>query len=169
MLRAFCDARTLSLSRYFQHPSLKGTNEPNDFFRGTNVGWLRTVVFNNVYGWHYSDIPSIGIWRSVRLKRERLVAIQHPFVSTKDAWKGVVDLCLSLESLAGQWNGRLLGTVQPENFRGESFCFQKEVQSDSQTKVLHLRFSVPKPRLWWPNDLGKAESLSNETGVHRRR
>ena len=33
------------------------------FFDGLNNGWRTTVVFNNVYGWHYSNIPSLGIWR----------------------------------------------------------------------------------------------------------
>ena len=27
-----------------------------------NNSWKQTVVFNNVYGWHYSNLPSLGIW-----------------------------------------------------------------------------------------------------------
>ncbi|MFN2442572.1 MAG: hypothetical protein ABR517_07800 [Thermoanaerobaculia bacterium] len=34
----------------------------------SNESWNRTVVFNNVYGWHYSKIPSLGIWRSVIIR-----------------------------------------------------------------------------------------------------
>ena len=33
-----------------------------------NESWKYTVVFNCVYGWHYAQIPSLGIWRSVKLE-----------------------------------------------------------------------------------------------------
>ena len=33
-----------------------------------NSDWRHTVVFNNVWGWHYSSIPALGIWRSVRIE-----------------------------------------------------------------------------------------------------
>ena len=35
-----------------------------------NESWKYTVVFNCVYGWHYAQIPSLGIWRSVQLKEQ---------------------------------------------------------------------------------------------------
>ena len=33
-----------------------------------NVGWLDTAVINNIYGWHYINLPTIGIWRPVSLQ-----------------------------------------------------------------------------------------------------
>ena len=40
-----------------------GATNPNN-----NGSWMRTVVFNNVYGWHYSNLPSMGLWRSVSIR-----------------------------------------------------------------------------------------------------
>ena len=33
--------------------------------RDANESWKNTVVVNCVYGWHYSRIPSLGIWDDV--------------------------------------------------------------------------------------------------------
>ena len=41
-----------------------------------NESWKYTVVFNCVYGWHYAQIPSLGIWRSVWLTEEADVEIK---------------------------------------------------------------------------------------------
>ena len=41
---------------------------PPWFAPTANTGWKKTVVFNNVYGWHYCHIPALGIWRNVRLE-----------------------------------------------------------------------------------------------------
>lgn len=48
-----------------------------------NESWKYTVVFNCVYGWHYAQIPSLGIWRSVQLKEQAAVEIESPFIATR--------------------------------------------------------------------------------------
>jgi beta-mannosidase len=119
-----------------------------------NLSWRQTVVFNNVYGWHYSNLPSLGIWRSVNIRSAPAVSLQHPFVATRDASKGMVDLVVRLEGPAMGWSGRLQGSIEPDNFKGASCCFEKDVRSDQAAPDLHLRFIVPNPQLWWPVDLG---------------
>ena len=120
-----------------------------------NTSWQKTVVFNNVYGWHYSQLPSLGIWRSVELRAEPHVAIRHPFVSTRTpAAAGVVDLVVDLASQAAVWKGTLRGTVTPENFKGAAHEFVVPISSRKPERRLHLRFTIPGPQLWWPVDHG---------------
>lgn len=129
--------------------------EPNSFFTGMNVGWLDTVVFNNVYGWHYIDLPALGIWRSVVLKESPVVEIADPFIATKDAHKGIVSLSTTLRSKLEKWSGRLVGTIEPSNFVGDAYSFSYEVSSNSGAKEILLEFAIPDPKLWWPVDLGE--------------
>ncbi len=117
--------------------------------------WHQTVVFNNSYGWHYSKFPPLGIWQSVDIHGEPAVAVQNPFVATRDAEAGVVDLVVNLAGPQNGWSGKLVGTIAPDNFTGKSCHFQSAVQSVTASKELHLQFTVPSPRLWWPVDMGK--------------
>ncbi len=117
--------------------------------------WTSDVVFNNVYGWHYSFIPSRGIWRPVRVEGAPAVRVQHPFLATRDAKAGVVDLAVDLEGPTTGFEGRLEVTIQPDNFEGKPLHFSRETRSDTTKLPLHLRFTVPNPQLWWPVDLGK--------------
>ena len=50
----------------------------------SNESWNRTVVFNNVYGWHYSKLPSLGIWRSVIIQNQAGVELDHAFIATRN-------------------------------------------------------------------------------------
>ena len=47
-----------------------------------NKSWEDTVVINNVYGWHYFNLPSLGIWKPVYIKEQPSVELLHPFVFT---------------------------------------------------------------------------------------
>jgi len=128
---------------------------PGDPKRWSNPDWRTTVVFNNVWGWHYASIPALGIWRPVRIEGEPAVRILHPFVATRDAAKGEVDLVVDLHGRTKNWAGRLSGTIEPDNFAGEAHRFIETVKSTQETKRARFRLRVPSPRLWWPNDLGE--------------
>ena len=128
---------------------------PGDPKAWNNPDWKKTVVFNNVWGWHYSSIPALGIWRSVRLEGAPTVRIAHPFVTTRDAAKGAAALVADFQGPANGWAGRLSGTIEPDNFPGEVYRFVESVKSSEGLKRSHFRFNIPAPRLWWPNDLGE--------------
>jgi beta-mannosidase len=119
-----------------------------------NGDWRRTVVFNNVWGWHYSSIPALGIWRSVRIEDTPPVRVMNPFIATVDAQGGVMDLRVDLHGLRAGWAGKLVGTIEPDNFIGTPVSFTQPVSSSSVGKVVRLRFTIPSPKLWWPNDIG---------------
>jgi beta-mannosidase len=126
--------------------------DPQDW---NNRAWNSTVVFNNTWGWHYSSIAPLGIWRAVRLEGSPVVRVANPFVVTHDATAGDVSLLAEMQGTAGGWSGTLTATVEPDNFTGPSYHFTQEVKATSAIEKLHLRFKIPNPRLWWPNDLGE--------------
>ena len=132
--------------------------EYSDGSKFNNPSWLKTVVFNNVYGWHYSTLPSLGIWRSVRIYSQPIVNIENPFISTKDAKNGIMDLVIKLNGTEKAWKGKLTARISPENFSDQEadYYFEKEIkQTDGGVKNLHFQFKIPNPKLWWPVDLGK--------------
>ena len=116
--------------------------------------WQLVLKTNVVYGWHYVNLPSLGIWQPVRLRGRPAVEMGDPFVATRDARGGVVDLCLTLRGRAPGWSGKLQGTVAPANFGGSALHFTHAVPAGAAEQELHLRFQVPNPQLWWPVDLG---------------
>ena len=128
--------------------------EPNPFFTGMNIGWLDTANFNNSYGWHYINLPTTGIWRPVTLEVRPPIQIRHPFVATLDPQTGKILLTVELEGPDDGWQGILNGVIAPENFRGQSFHFEHEVNCAGGGTEVRLEMAIPDPHLWWPMDYG---------------
>ena len=136
-------------------PYLKGTVENSSaFFVGMNVGWRKTVVFNNVYGWHYSNIPSLGIWRPVKITNQAGVEIESVFIATEDT-NGQMNLEVVLKKVSSPLKGELHVKITPDNFTGESTSFVYDVNSSAQNDTLRFSFKIPNAKLWWPNGLGE--------------
>lgn len=116
-------------------------------------GWKYGTVVNCVYGWHYACIPSRGIWRSVHIDSTPKTVTEKPFfvpVSTD----GTVDLILRTSGKKS--NGKISVNIKPKNFKGKCFGFQKEfVRLSEENEVLHYRFKIENPKLWWPNGHGE--------------
>lgn len=125
------------------------------FNPASNDSWKRTVVFNNVYGWHYANLQSLGIWRSVTIESQPAVALVHPFMRTVDAARGIAELALQFLSSSAHFSGSLKATIAPENFEGSACSFSKRIESDGATHSCNLRFQIPDPRVWWPVDMGE--------------
>lgn len=127
------------------------------FFNGgnpfLNLGWLDTVTFNCTYGWHYANIPPVGIWRSVRLIEIPSVEIVHPFIYTKDI-SGRMGVEVELNStVSGEVF--LRGIVTPKNFRGEPQEFYATVDVKEGNNSFDFELNITDPQLWWPNGLGE--------------
>ncbi len=123
------------------------------FFGGANKSWRKTVVFNCVYGWHYSQIPSLGIWRPVEIINQAPVEFEDPFVTTRNV-DGLMGLQLELKNVSAKIEGKLDISIKPENFDGEAQFFQYVVNSSKKSEKLNLDFRINDPKLWWPNDMG---------------
>lgn len=116
--------------------------------------WNDTVVYTAAYGWHYADIPPLGIWKSVYLLKQDQVTINDPFISTVNT-DGLMDFYTELVNpYGGGINGTLIGTVSPKNFEGESYHFTYDVASAESEADVRLQFTVPNAQLWWPNGMG---------------
>jgi beta-mannosidase len=122
---------------------------------GNNQAWRSTVVFNNCWGWHYSNIPQLGIWRAVRLEEVPLVHVRAPFIATRSAADGLMDLQVSLHGPLEGWSGRLECAITGETFEGTNLHFSRDIESEAAIRSEHFQFAIPEPRLWWPNDLGE--------------
>lgn len=128
---------------------------PGDPALWDNPAWSTVVVFNCVYGWHYSSIPALGLWRSVRIEGAPKVRLNNPFVATRDAQQGTVDMVADLEGPATGWSGTVSGVIEPDNFTGDVYSFAQSVSSTNGTQRLHLLVTILNPHLWWPNDMGE--------------
>ena len=149
------DGENTLIVRLDPAPQRIGSGEPNDFFIGMNVGWLNTAVINNIYGWHYINLPTLGIWRPVSLRASPAVEIVDPFIAALDAHAGLLRLHLTLNGAAEGWRGRLIGSVEPENFDGEAHHFACDLESNARVTTELLEFSVPDAQPWWPVDYGE--------------
>lgn len=127
----------------------------NDTYRVINDGWRTTVVFNNVYGWHYSNIPSLGIWRPVTIQNRTPVEINSQFIATRNT-EGEMNLEVALQQISVPIQGELRVTISPENFEGNSHSFSHPVYASKNEDTLRFIFKIPNPKLWWPNGLGES-------------
>ncbi len=121
-----------------------------------NESWRDTVVLNSVYGWHYSNMPSLGIWQSVRLVRKAKAGLEEPFLFTRDAQEGRLGLMVPIRSAACA-EAELSFTIRPLNFEGPSHSFQERVSLKEGEQTLRYELTVPNPHLWWPNGLGEQD------------
>ena len=128
--------------------------DPSRSCDNVNDSWRNTVVINNVYGWHYSCLPSLGIWNHVRLEYPPQVALVNPFISTIDAQTGLMELAVEYASSMGNFEGKLSIQISPDNFTGNTYILNTLVSGNSSGKWLY-NFHIPNPKLWWPNLLGE--------------
>lgn len=120
--------------------------------------WHQTVVFNCNYGWHYVNLPAVGIWRPVRIRGAAEVEIGPPLVaatSAANAAEGLVDISLDLTGRSDRWSGTLRGTIEPDNFDGPAQTFELRVGESERRRELRIRAAIESPRLWWPLDMGE--------------
>lgn len=135
-------------------PYKERTTEINEYFNGMNVGWLNSVVFNNVYGWHYINLPALGIWRSVVIEEVPTVQLANPFIATIHAEEGCVRLQALLVNREQPIPGKLQVSIEPDNFSGDSYHFIHTLEA-TESKVPLFEFTIPNPQLWWPNGYGE--------------
>lgn len=119
----------------------------------SNKSWRDTVVINNVYGWHYFNMPSLGVWRPVKLVELPTVELERPFVFTRDLEKGEAGMLLEVFSYQAA-EATVDITIAPHNFQGQALTYRETVSLREGSQSLRYEFALPDPHLWWPNDLG---------------
>jgi len=132
----------------------QGVNELALYLYPAVALWQQTVVFDCSYGWHYVDMPPLGVWRDVTVNDVSTVEFDSPFIAAKDAQAGLMDLRVDWKA-DGAVQGTLKGVIAPKNFTGESYSFSYPVDgTDAEDAMTRLQFNIPNPRLWWPNGIG---------------
>ena len=136
------------------HKAPGGYHDPSRVSDFIDDSWRTTVVSNNVYGWHYSCLPSLGIWNSVRLDYVPSIELKNPFIATID--HKTADMRLSVEYLShiGSFEGTLEIAVRPDNFEGDAWRCAVPVSGGDNGRWL-FGFNIPEAQLWWPNLLGE--------------
>ncbi len=127
------------------------------FFSGgnpwLNLGWLDTATFNCTYGWHYADIPGLGIWNSVKIVRVPAVEFDSPFITTLTTDGDMLLACNVNAAKAGK--ATLSARFAPANFEGKAYGFTKELTLAEGANGDTLSFTIPDPQLWHLNGQGK--------------
>ena len=120
---------------------------PGDPKAWNNPDWRKTVVFNNVWGWHYSSIPAlghlaVGAARGGSQGRASTTLSWPPATRARASWTWW-PTCDG-PPRAGAANSS--GTIEPDNFAGETFRFAESVEIAGRgPEAVHLRFHVPRP------------------------
>ena len=133
---------------------------------GKNVTMLCSV------GWDW--VPpvrdrNIGIWLPVYLRTSGSVTIGNTRIVTElpnepDTSIAKLSLTLTLFNHGGANDaGKLIVKISPENFKGKSYQFTKNVAVGREaSNVIEMNagsikeLNISKPGIWWPNGYGKA-------------
>lgn len=121
-----------------------------------NEAWKHTVVANCVYGWHYSKIPSMGIWSDVQIIDRPDLRIENLFFITRSI-EGGMRMQLTLPN---ETTGEIHLLVRPDNFEGMPQAFVATVNGAKGDVAFD--FDVKDPCLWWPNGAGRQNLYSAE-------
>lgn len=121
------------------------------WYDGNNDAWKKTVVMNNVYGWHYSNLPTQGIWNDIWIERDLGYRL-NAFLFVKDFASKKLGLQVDFSD-SKQRSGVLHFNIKPKNFSGEALSFSQQV---SAKESINLVFDFPAVQAWWPNGLGAA-------------
>ncbi len=108
------------------------------------------------YGWDWGPrLPTIGIWRPVLLRRQRVAAIDslHFFTDAITPERAQVVVKVDLDRFAGQ--GHLTVRVTLTDTEQRVAATQSvNVPADRTGAGAHVPLVVENPRLWWTHDLG---------------
>lgn len=130
-----------------------------------NKSWEDTVVINNVYGWHYFNLPSLGIWKPVYIKESSKIELLHPFVFTRDAFAGQIGLVMDISS-PSEASVDVDIEIKPFNFEDVSYVYHGKAICQKGIQSISYDIQIPSPKLWWPNGLGKPNLYQLTIAVH---
>ncbi len=130
----------------------EGTEDAPGIFSGTlgRATLRRKATFS--WGWDFGPrVPSIGIWRPVELRREKVAVISGHHVRT-DALHadGSADVTVSVETDAFG-TGALAARAVLTSPTGDLYGFEIPIDQGSGSAFL----TIPNAQLWWSHDLGE--------------
>jgi beta-mannosidase len=127
-------------------PELEGQWAPNPHERV----WMRKAQFG--YGWDWGPrLPTVGLWRPVELRRERVAALAGVRFATLRLRPGeaLVEVGVRAERFAGDAPLSAHVALSPPD-GGAPVQAQAELEAGAAAVPLTVR----DPALWWTHDLG---------------
>jgi len=121
----------------------------------------RETLKNSVaYGWHYVNLITLGIWRSVHLEARDGASLGSPFLRTSrvTADSATVDLSLDIWRWGEQASEQVLDLVlAPRNFQGRAYVASVPLRLLPGNNAFAFTGVLQSPRLWWPVDMGRPD------------
>ena len=105
-------------------------------------------------GFHYCNLPSTGVWRSVKIEEIPEVEVLRQFVVTRSAERREIDYRVDLAA-ARPCEGELRLTVRPSGFASEPRSFSTRIKLARGENSFRYAFRLPEAELWWPVGFGK--------------
>ncbi len=110
---------------------------------------------------------NMGIFREVRIRRSGRVSVHAPFVAP-DLHEGKASLTVSTEVRNHSDDTRnvlISGTIEDITFSKSVELKPRETKEVKFTPEEFPQLRLQKPRLWWPNGLGKPEMYTLKTEI----
>jgi exo-1,4-beta-D-glucosaminidase len=126
----------------------------------------RTKQLEATTGWddHNPEPPDLnmGIWRDVYIRVTGPVALKHAYVSSKLDLPALdnahLTVSVDVANKAGdEVRGELIGTIENIKFSKKLVVSPQHTQTVTLTPGEFRQLHISKPRVWWPNPLGRQE------------
>ena len=143
----------------------EGTDDAPGIFSGTlaRATMRRKATFS--WGWDFGPrVPSVGIWRPVELRREKVAVISGHHVRTDAIHAdGSADVTLSVE-VDAFGEGSLEAHAVLTSPSGDTYDVEIPIAAGSGSAFLGLEDA----QLWWTHDLGEHRAGDLAPGRRRR-
>ena len=112
------------------------------------------------YGWDWGpQLPTIGIWRPVELRRQRTATICgfHFFTQKIAASKNTAELAVKIEADRFSGEAELEAEIKLCDPSTQELVVEKTIslKQHAHMHVGQITFSLKNPKLWWTHDLGE--------------
>jgi beta-mannosidase len=157
------------------HPPLQQIEQAPFDTWGRNPARIMMRKAQFGYGWDWGPrLPTIGIWRPVELRRQRLAAIQGLHFSTlaidTDRNTALVAVGVDVERFAAvQAVAVSIALLPPGPAAGTTAIVEQTLtlsESGSQLSA-KVYLEIENPRLWWTHDLGEPALYTLRATLYR--
>lgn len=118
------------------------------------------------YGWDWGPrLPTIGIWRPVELRRERVVSIRSVHFVTESIAADAAQVAARVELDRFASQGTLTVTATLKDAMGATAATHS-IAAAAEGDV-QIPLSVAQPQLWWTHDLGEPYLYTLDVSVEQ--
>ncbi len=132
------------------------------------VVWSSGVTAPFSYWWNWAPhLVPIGIWKPVYIKKIGNIKLNDIFIKNNIKWRDndeaesvTLDISFSLNTYFNKEKNLFIkGIIKPLNFNSdEEFKLEKNITlNEKHQKNIKITYTINKPHLWWPNNLGNPD------------